>query len=998
MGMTNPNATTLRTGNGTATDFYFDFKIEVTYSGGTYFPKNAYDITVYVDNVKKTYTTDYVLVLESTGYGRVSFNSPPANNAAIKIVRWNYAFLTLPLPQNANQMNSFITVITSGMFCYNRTEIFSIYDKYKDKWQPVNSLSYNHQWFNDYSTDKNPASSTDFEKMIEEAEAVIGKENISGFSFHVPWYWRPSDDAFVPMNSIIKSLYEGQYYLHFYKKAKDEGVVYYDSTPMSGATISVSGNTATVNLTNHGAIHGMDVTIAGVTNDSRFNGTHTIWSVTTNTFNYTVPTGLPSSASGTVQASFRRLVNASGTKLLTAAYSPTCGGTAIGSLAQMPMINNIPIYGGTPDDAGLQEALAYVKTTKGYKFIFYAFTEVADITKPWRGNLLPSVRTIPQLLDDIKTQCTYYAQKLADWDLKPYAFITCSEMKEINRHKTYTGGGQYTDDTGNFDFTAIAKWKEIYDAVKAIFVAKGWSDVYVGYACDWSELNGFTDSQGYYWRQLDELMMYQDAVFIDAYYPVTEQHSEVYQDYLDGWTEGREWDYYVTDYDDWKADTTAPYDGTETITADEYRVKNLSWWWNNTHDHVGKAPTYTRTQTPWTAQAKPILFTEMGCPSINSGATEPNLFYDPQAVQGGISKGSTLLQKDIVQYYYLKAAVTKMNDSTLPVKAFSIWQHDSRPYETLYCLGAFFWGDSYRVPYVHWLKIYTDYYTIMLKAAGMTPWVDVFQPQLNFTDLYKIQFGDGNIKYFTSHDKDITYQGTTYTAIPIKKSGVDSSSDLSVDKISISVGLVGITVGASQYTIPQVIDRGWLRNAHVWIYLVDWSSLLQHTVMFDGFVSGDISYDRGVLTFDCNSILDKLNEPFPKIIYTELCPHKLYDVNCGVNKASYKVSGAVVSSANRYTITASMFNYSSYAQGYWLNGEIKITEGDNNGVTRTIKIHNDGFVVVRTPFPANILDNMDFDAYPGCDQSGATCQARFNNYNNFLGFEYIPRPETVFGY
>lgn len=716
-----PNEKTIYTANGVSTKYEFDFRIAVYLSGATYLPRKTYDITVYVNDVKKTYTTDYTISARKTGYGSIVFVVAPANGLEIKLVRENYAFFSLPFPENSNLKNVFLTLITSGMFCYNRTEIFVLLDKYNDKWQPVNSLSYNSKWFNDYATDYNPNSSTDFEKAIEELETYVGTANITGFTFHVPWYWRTSDDTFVPLNTIQEVTYEGNPYLNIYKKAKNEGSVYFDTTKKTVVSITrpSNGGTARVTVTNHGWIHAYKVTITGA-EQVEYNGTFEIYNVTASTFDFTVDSWTvadvtlpPTPATGTIKASRATLVNATGGILIDNPYNPTCGGIAFADLDQMPLLGGIPIFGGTPDDAGLQEAIAYVKTTKGYKFIFYAFTEVAITTKPWRGTLLPTVKTIPQFLDLIKAQCTYYAQKLVDWNLKPYAFVTCSEMKEINRHKTYVGGGQYTDDTGAFNFTAVAKWKEIYDAVKAIFAVPGWTDVLVGYSADWSELNGFSDAQGYYWRQLDELVMYQDAVFIDAYYGLTEEHTVKYQNYLDAWFQDRDYypGYYIADYDAWK-----DYQGgTSPITASEYALKDLDWWMNNTHDHVGKSPTYTRIQTPWTVAAKKIFFVEVGCPSIDSGASEPNLFYDPEAVQGGISRGSSLTRKDIVQYYYLKSLVENINNGSLPVSCVSVWQCDSRPLSTLIYEGAFFWGDTYRVPYVHWLKYLSRYYEYVLE-------------------------------------------------------------------------------------------------------------------------------------------------------------------------------------------------------------------------------------------------------------------------------------------
>ncbi len=925
MALKNPQATVNLTGDGSNKDYYFNFKIEVYLSGGSYFPVRNYDITVYVDGVKKDYATDYVLVLDKFGYGYVSFNSAPADGKPVKIIRENYGFFAFKLPENSNEMNTFVTVITSGMFCYNTNEIWRCTDMYYDNWQPENGITTNNAWYYNWSNDTNPNSDTDFETLLNEAEDLIGKSNITGFSFHVPWYWDRDDDRFKPMRSILKTTYENEGYIKLYKKAKGSGLVH-RSTGM-----------------------------------------------------------------GQIDGANARLKN----NLYTSLY----GGQSMNDLTRLPLDSSgNPIFGGTPDDDGLKQGIE-LATGKGYKFIFYSFCEVSEATKPWRGNILPSKRTVPQLLDDIKTQCVFYANKLVAWNLKPYAFITCSEMKLINQQKTYDVSGAYTDDNGKFYFTAMPKWKEIYDAVKTIFNTKGWNDVLVGYSADWSELNGFGDNQGYYWRPLDELVMYQDACFIDAYYPVTEKHSEVYQDYLDGWTNGREWDYYVYDRDAWAKDFVPPYDGTGSISLDEFRVKNLKWWYENTHDNVGKAPLYPRTATAWTAKAKKIFFVETGCPSIDSGATEPNLFFDPDAVQGGIPKGSKLIPNDIVQYYYYKAMYDKIIDGTVPASGVSIWQYDSRPLSALYCTGAFFWGDTYRVPFVHWIKLYTDYHSIMLRKAGIEPSVDLTLSTLSLAELYRIELRDGTKLYLTPYDTNITYDGNVYMPIPVKREKIESNSDLKIDGVAITVGIAGVVFGDDSLTMPQIIDRGFLSNAHVWIYLVNTAQLIQSELLFEGYASGEMSYSNGVLTFACNSILDKLNCMFPKYIYSEFCQHTLYDKFCTVDKAGYAETDTVSKLSNDSRIVyGNVFKYSEYDEGFWKYGEITFTTGDNANVITSVARHEDGYVVLRTSLPEALKTGDTFIVHPGCDLTGKTCMNKFDNYGNFFGFENIPGPTNVYGY
>ncbi|GAB63112.1 MAG: DUF2163 domain-containing protein [Candidatus Jettenia sp.] len=276
--------------------------------------------------------------------------------------------------------------------------------------------------------------------------------------------------------------------------------------------------------------------------------------------------------------------------------------------------------------------------------------------------------------------------------------------------------------------------------------------------------------------------------------------------------------------------------------------------------------------------------------------------------------------------------------------------------------------------------------------------IDFTATELKLAELYKVLLDDGTYLYYTSHDANLIYEGNTYVAIPIKRSEINFNSNLQIDKVDIECGLVGITVGANAYTISQVIERGWLERAHVWIYLVDYTTLISHKLLFDGYTTGRIGYNQGTLQVECNSTLDKLNAMFPKKIYSEDCQHALYDTYCGLNKADYVESGTIASVTDKFRVHAAIFQYSAHASGYWLGGEVKFTSGDNVNVRRSIKSHGDGYVDVRVAFPDTIVVGNTLQAYPGCDKKGETCEDKFDNYENFFGFEYIPKPEILYGY
>lgn len=273
--------------------------------------------------------------------------------------------------------------------------------------------------------------------------------------------------------------------------------------------------------------------------------------------------------------------------------------------------------------------------------------------------------------------------------------------------------------------------------------------------------------------------------------------------------------------------------------------------------------------------------------------------------------------------------------------------------------------------------------------------MDTTAQQLTVTEIYEINFIDGATGYFTSHDKNISYGGNVYQAIPIKRSPIRYHTNLQVDKVDISLGITGVKVGTREFSIPEVVRRDYIRNAHVKIHLIDYVALNETQMLFEGWVTGNITFNGGVLTASVGSILDKLKDKFPKFIYSEFCQHQLYDSYCGLTKSSYKTSGTVGFGGTNQVIYSSDFAVSE--SGYFEKGEIHMTSGSNSGVIRSIITHDTAEQYVKTllPFPDDISESGTFDVYPGCDRSGETCWEKFSNGAQFFGFEFIPKPDIL---
>lgn len=276
--------------------------------------------------------------------------------------------------------------------------------------------------------------------------------------------------------------------------------------------------------------------------------------------------------------------------------------------------------------------------------------------------------------------------------------------------------------------------------------------------------------------------------------------------------------------------------------------------------------------------------------------------------------------------------------------------------------------------------------------------MDTTLPIFHIAELYDVELKNGIFAYFTSHRRNLSVNGNTYISIPLQRGAISFHSDLQVDKMDISFGIIGVTIGERNYSIPEVIRKGFLRNAKITLWYYDYFLKTATKKRFPCYVTGDVSFDGASCTVSCGSILDRLKNKIPTKVCSEFCQYDLFDEFCTVNKATYKVSSAVGANSTDIIIYSDIFLFSNHAEGYWgPGGEIVFSSGENQYVSAGIFSHYDGYVKLEVPLPDAPGVGDTFDAYPACNKTGLMCAETFDNYANFDGDEYAPRAEVMYG-
>ena len=120
-------------------------------------------------------------------------------------------------------------------------------------------------------------------------------------------------------------------------------------------------------------------------------------------------------------------------------------------------------------------------------------------------------------------------------------------------------------------------------------------------------------------------------------------------------------------------------------------TRTWSSWWSRPHvNRLGGVK--AAAPTDWVPRSKPIWFTELGCPAVNKGTNQPNVFHDPKSSESFFPYHSNGSRDDFIQYRYLQAMFAHWSDpaNNPPSDRYSgrmvdmarahVWAWDARPW------------------------------------------------------------------------------------------------------------------------------------------------------------------------------------------------------------------------------------------------------------------------------------------------------------------------------
>lgn len=273
-------------------------------------------------------------------------------------------------------------------------------------------------------------------------------------------------------------------------------------------------------------------------------------------------------------------------------------------------------------------------------------------------------------------------------------------------------------------------------------------------------------------------------------------------------------------------------------------------------------------------------------------------------------------------------------------------------------------------------------------------------------DLWEIILQGGVVVRWTGADRDVLADGVTYLSIPlIDRNNLEETDELATSGLTMTVTADSDDLVNGTPIVTFISNHGF-DGAYVTLrrgYNPDWTpesgtavgplvqACIGTVIKFKGKVTNVPDISGNVASVSVSSWAALLSVNTPPNLFQEGCNWSVYDANCGVTPASWKVSGTITSGVSSTGLTSGLGN----PTGYFDQGEIRFTSGVLNGLSFTVRHNVSGAFTIVGAFPALPTVGDTFDALPGCDLTrGAGGCAKFNNLTRFRGFDQIPPPET----
>lgn len=256
---------------------------------------------------------------------------------------------------------------------------------------------------------------------------------------------------------------------------------------------------------------------------------------------------------------------------------------------------------------------------------------------------------------------------------------------------------------------------------------------------------------------------------------------------------------------------------------------------------------------------------------------------------------------------------------------------------------------------------------------------------------WRLTRADGVVLGFTDHDRELAFEGVTFSAME----GLESSGD--VTKAGFGVGGFEIA-GAFSSSALAVADLhgGRYDGATVTLWLVNWADVSQRAVLREGTL-GEVSRADGAFRAEVRGPMQQLETVRGRVV-TMACDADLGDGRCKVALAGLARMATVEAVDGARLVLSGL---GGQVAGWCAGGVAVVASGGESGARRVVVRHtveDAGVVIVLREAVLGLVPGDKLSLTPGCDKRFRTCHEKFGNVLNFQGFPFLPGNDKVFSY
>lgn len=443
-------------------------------------------------------------------------------------------------------------------------------------------------------------------------------------------------------------------------------------------------------------------------------------------------------------------------------------GVARADAINVSTVNGAASYGGTPSDRSVVECIAELRR-RGLRVMLYPFL-MMDIAPdnalpnpyggdvqppfPWRGRItceagsdktalarsqIAAFCGTTQITDfAVSGEDVEYSGPQDDWGYRRLVLHYAHLAVAAGGVDGFLLGSEMRGVTSLRDAVHAFPFVETLCALAGEVRGVLGAGPKITYGADWSEYFGHqpADGSGDVFFHLDPLWAHPavDAIGIDNYMPLSDWRDADHDGLNpDGFREsydreglrsqiagGEGFDWYYASAADRAARVRSPISDGAYGKDWVFRYKDLRGWWENAHvNRIGGVE--VASPTGWAPRSKPIWFTELGCPAVDKGPNQPNVFPDAKSSENAAPYYSTGQQSDGAQQRFLQAHMEFWDEdspyfdaATNPMSPLyggrmvdagrlCLWAWDARPFPA-FPQRSDVWRDNVNWRLGHWLN------------------------------------------------------------------------------------------------------------------------------------------------------------------------------------------------------------------------------------------------------------------------------------------------------